>query len=63
MKLTKELINKIIIPINSEGLDSEVHHCEYNIAVGRERIQKGFFELLYTENSPNKVFLNESTNP
>lgn len=50
MKINREQLlsdlEDIIVPLSFEGLDEEVHHCEYNLAWDRKRILDAVKEYL-----------------
>lgn len=54
MKLTKELIDKIVPEIDPEHphpIDAEKHHCEHSLMLDRQRIREELFALLEGDNN------------
>lgn len=51
--ITDELIDRIVVPLSSDGLDEEKHHCEWHLYHDRERIRKTLREYFLAPTTPD----------
>ncbi len=50
--ITDEAIDRIVVPLNPDGLDEEKHHCEWHLYHDRERIRKELREYFTAPPAP-----------
>lgn len=50
--ITDDAIDRIVVPLNPEGLDEEKHHCEWHLYHDRERIRKELREYFAAPPAP-----------
>lgn len=54
-EITDDAIDRIVVPLSSEGLDEEKHHCEWHLYHDRERIRKELREYFAAPRSPEEL--------
>lgn len=53
--ISDEVIDRIVIPLNADGLDEEQYHCEWHLYHDRERIRKALREYFAAPPIPTEI--------